>query len=136
MFGLLTIIFSLLVISLNPASSFQDARNAERVSEMSQIMTSVNLFEIGEDSRLNSLTYSDGKPLPVCEEVDSKYTNGIPFPSLDIAPTIISSGYMSEHPTDPQGGVNPYYNICYKTRGGQLTIYAPNIEGEITTLTR
>ena len=43
---------------------------------------------------------------------------------------------MLEHPTDPQGGVNPYYNICYKTKGGQLTIYAPNIEGEITTLTR
>lgn len=136
MFGLLTIIFSIFVLSLNPSANFEEARNAERRFEMSQIMSTLNMFLLREDYSMNSLTYSDGKSLPVCKGVEPDFDNGIPFPSLVIAPTMIAGGYMIEHPTDPKGGATPYYNICYDSSGGQLTLYAPNKEGERVTLTR
>lgn len=94
------------------------------------------MFMIQEEGVSDSFTYSGGKPLPKCAGVEPNFTNGIPFPSLDIAPRLIVGGYMAQHPTDPLGGTDPYYNICYDSLGGQLTIYAPNIEGERVTLTR
>ena len=136
MFGLLTLIFSYLVFSLNPASNFEAARNAERRSEISQIMSSVSMFMIQGYGVSDSLTYSSGKPLPMCAGEKPDFTNGVPFPSLDIAPKLIENGYMAEYPTDPEGGTSPYYNICYSTPSEQLTIYAPNLDGERITLTR
>lgn len=136
MFGLLTLIFSFFVFTLNPSSNFEAARNSERTSEMSQIMSSINMYMIQEEGVSDSLTYSGGMPLPVCAGEKPDFTDGIPFPSIDIAPKLLENGYMVEHPTDPLGGDNPYYNICYDSLGGQLTLYAPNLEGERVTLTR
>ncbi len=136
MFGLLTLIFSFFVFTLNPSSNFEAARNSERTSEMSQIMSSINMYMIQEEGVSDSLTYSGGMPLPVCAGGKPDFTNGVPFPSLDIAPKLLENGYMAEYPTDPKGGDSPYYNICYNSPAGQLTIYAPNLDGERITLTR
>jgi len=135
--GLIAILAAVTIIALNPTGSFEDARNSERNTEMSQIHTAIGRWVATGDGSTSDLRYNVAlTALPVCTGTAPNFTNGVPFPSLQIAPTLVAGGYLSQHPTDPEEGATPYYNICYSSAAGPLTLYAPNVDGTRVTLTR
>lgn len=136
MFGLIAIFFSFLMLTSNPTRSYESARNSERMAEISQLMSAIDRWIVTESDFSGKLTHSGGREVPLCKGTQPDFTNGIPFPSLDIAKSLVSENYLAEFPQDPQFGRTPYYNICYTSTGTKITIYAPNVEGERVSLTR
>jgi len=126
------------IIALNPSSSFARARNSERQTEMAQVFTAMNRWVADGEGSLSNITYSGGTPVPTCAGTAPNFTNGINIPLLDISATLVSSGYLTLHPDDPDdASATDYYKVCYATSTtGPLTMYAPNTDGTRVTMTR
>lgn len=113
MFGLLTILFSFLLISVNPKSSYESARNAEKTTEIAIIWNALNRWEVGsQDNKLENLLANGNKTkIPKCADPlssSSSYalhiTGGLTSESLNTEidfSFLVDEGLLAELPKSP-----------------------------------
>jgi type IV pilus assembly protein PilA len=126
--GLIAVLAAVTIIALNPTASFERQRNSERQTEMAQIHTGYNRWVAEGNSA--TLT-SGGNPLPTCAGTILT-SHGVAFTSINIFPTLTAGGYVPAGITDPETGD---YRVCAATNA-QLTLFAPQTDGTIVTMTR
>lgn len=134
--SLISIIMAVLIIVINPAQHFARARNAERFSEISIILTAIQ--QNIADNR-GTFNCSSG-PLPT-----STTKMASSSPNYNIAACLVPT-YLPDLPVDPSAtgarwiSVSDYdtgYNIWQSSTTGRITVEAPAAElGKTISFTR
>lgn len=141
--GILAILTSAIVIAVNPARQFAQARNAQRWSHVEAILNAVNQNMV--DNR-GAFTCAAG----VIPTTAANMANGAG--NYDICSCVAGSGnnnYLASIPFDPVSGAsqsatpcmvgttyNSGYTIARDATTGRVTVAAPGAEGEIISVTR
>lgn len=117
--ALIGLLAAITIIAINPARNFQDARNTQRRSDVTQILNAITQFTSEQG---NSLAAFGSIPsCPTATEIGTGVGN-INISAL--APT-----YIVSIPVDPSGGTAAAtgYEIC-QAAASRITISAPNAE--------
>ena len=122
--GIIAILASVVIVALNPARQFAQARNTQRSANITAILNAVG--QNMADNR-GVFTCASG-PIPTS-------TTNMSTSSYDIAPCIVPT-YVSIMPVDPNGGAfyyvdNTDYNSGYsiiRDASGRITVSAPAAE--------
>jgi len=116
--ALVAILAAITFIAINPAKNFADARNAQRSSDVAEILSAVTQYTSTQGNTLAGLG-----TIATCPAVTSIGTGGV-----DLSTTLVDT-YIVGIPTDPSVGTAAVtgYNIC-KTATGRVTVAAPNAE--------
>lgn len=143
--GILAILLAITLIALNPNQHFQGARNAQRSSNVSEILNAIYEYQSQNNGTLPPSvqgTIAANSPL-------AKTTPATPG-EVDLCADLVQA-YIAELPMDPSaaaptGGATPCaagttaYNTHYtisKTTGGRFTVSAPDAEGgSVISVTR
>ena len=130
--GIIAILAGVVIVALNPARQFAQARNTQRSSNINAILNAVG--QRLADNRGNWPTSADCPALPTA-------TTTIRSSAFDVVRCIVPD-YMSSLPVDPSTGDftdNTSYNTAYeivKSASGRVTVnaqYAENISGLAST---
>jgi len=132
--ALIAILTAITFIAINPAKNFADTRNAQRSSDVVQILNAMTQYttEQGHDTG----DFADNITIPTCDTV-------APIGPTTCATCVVLEGLLVDEyivgiPTDPLD-TNPAdgygYTVC-QTSGGRLQIDAPGAEGKIISVKR
>ena len=120
--GIIAILAAVVLIAINPARQFAQARDSQRTANLNAILNAV------------------GQRIADCKGIfeGACGTPAVTCPTLPTSPTLIGTTldaclvptYLSAIPTDPKPGTPGGYTISAPT-GGRITIAAP--AAEITT---
>ena len=131
--GIIAILAGIVIVALNPARQFAQARNTQRFSNVNAILNA-----IGQNMADNNGNWTcAGDPvLPTTSEIMASS-------GYDIAPCIIPT-YISIMPVDPTTGVfvstSSYtsgYNVLSDPTTRRVTVNAPDAElGVVVSVTR
>lgn len=123
--GLIAILGSIVTLAANPGRAFQDARNAERRSEVTQISSAITQYIIDGGS-INDFTQGDSDPITVCSSGSDEIVDGtVSDGEVDLT-TLLTNGipsYLVVIPVDPRATIGTGYTIC--TTGNRYTVSAP-----------
>lgn len=134
--GIIAILATIVIVAINPARQFAQARNSQRVSNINAILNA-----IGQN-------IADNKGIFVCPN-GPMYFSGIPGDDIakssgkDLRPCLVPT-YLSEIGVDPIGGTNTCVDDCasgsYDTKytiattsADRYVVSAPNAELFATT---
>ncbi len=122
--ALIIILATITIVAINPGKNFQDARNAQRSSDVNSILNAVTQYTT-KGALLTALG-----TIATCEDVPAGTPIGTGDGNVNLTPlTTGEHDYMVSIPMDPQGGTaeNTGYTIC--TIGTRVQIAAPGAEG-------
>ncbi|HOY46538.1 MAG TPA: type II secretion system protein [Candidatus Dojkabacteria bacterium] len=141
--ALIAILTAITFIAINPAKNFADTRNAQRSSDVTQILNAITQFTSEMNNTTGMLTNPGGVAVPTCP------SDGVPTtyigPSLDagselfvvLEPDLVDD-YIVGIPMDPTlngtpGATTGYgYTICQTGATGRITVAAPLAESDKT----
>lgn len=119
--GIIAVLAGIVLVAINPAKRFQDARNAQRRANLNQLATA-----IGQDMVDNKGVTTCNLPAAV-GIIKSSPT----APDIDLTPCL--SDYMASLPVDPNTGLwtdatsyNTKYSIKQDATTKLITICAPD----------
>lgn len=124
--GIIAVLATIVLIAINPARQFAQARNAQRVSHTNSILNAI-------DQRIAD-----------CKGTFEGVCGGITCPTLPSTTTPIGSTldnclvptYLTAIPAEPVTGSTGYTVVASST-SGRITITAPGVElGESISVTR
>jgi prepilin-type N-terminal cleavage/methylation domain-containing protein len=132
--GIIAILAAIVVVAINPARQFAQARNSQRISNVETILNA-----IGQN-------LADNKGIFVCDgvSIDSSAEHiGTGSGNLNLSPCLVPTYIPSAIPMDPGGAdldagtaADTQYTIKIDSNG-RYTVAAPQAElGEHITLTR
>jgi type IV pilus assembly protein PilA len=140
--GIIAVLAAIVIVAINPARQFAQARNTQRTSNVETILNA-----IGQNM-------ADNKGVFTCSSTPftlPTIATNIANPGTDIASCLVPT-YISALPVDPTGSTTPScvtaqyagsgtYETCYTvakdTTTGRVTVNAPDAElGQIISLTR
>lgn len=121
--GIIAILAAVVIVALNPARQFAQARNSQRSSNVNTILNGVTQRMVDNKGVWSATCGASTVPLP------SSYTNigsGATFVNLD--PCLVST-YLVSIPYDPSGGTaaSTGYHI-YQDTPGRIHVKAPKAE--------
>jgi len=130
--ALIAILTAITFIAINPAKNFADTRNAQRSSDVTQILNAVTQYtsEAGSGHSL-----ADFGTIPACltsgteqQKTDAMAFIGTGSGNIDLTTDLVDE-YIVGIPMDPLSGTaaNTGYKIC-QTTGGRVEIKAPAAE--------
>ncbi|MFS8130462.1 MAG: prepilin-type N-terminal cleavage/methylation domain-containing protein [Candidatus Dojkabacteria bacterium] len=125
--ALVAILAAITFIAINPAKNFADARNAQRSSDVAEILSAATQYTATQGNTVAGLG-----TITVCP-IQTVLGSG----ALDLTAPLVD-GYIVGIPTDPSVGTaaNTGYTIC-KTATGRLTVTAPSAEnGKVISVKR
>ena len=133
--GVIAILAAVVIVALNPARQFAQARNTQRWSNVNTVLNAV--WQRMVDNRGTWVV-----PVGSCTDTlpaagDPAVPIGNDPLNIDLDPCIVPT-YVSQSVLDPSGGtaLDTGYDIRVET-GGRITILAPNAElGEIISVSR
>lgn len=130
--GLIAILATVVLVAVNPAKQFRQARNSQRVANVNAILNA-----IGQNLADNKGEFQCSDSIPSSDTEIGK-------DELDLRPCLVPD-YLSELPVDPQDGANTCespsacltgdYNTGYEVRqeaSGRITVSAPSAEDDET----
>ena len=129
--GIIAILAAVVIVALNPARQFAQARNTQRWSNVNTVLNAV-----GQRMADNKGVFETACAAGVIPTASTTMANGVG--NYDIAPCIIPT-YVSTMPFDPRATGAHYtnntdYNTGYKIQRdattGRITISAPEAELE------
>jgi len=134
--GIIAILAAVVIVALNPARQFAQARNSQRWSNVNTVLNSIG--QRLADNRGNwPLTGGCADALPTTATVV-----GSASANFDLAACVIPT-YVSTMVVDPSGGTNPAttastgYTVSRDSSTGRITVSAPYAElGETISVTR
>ena len=120
--ALIAILAAITIIAINPAKNFQDARNTQRSSDVTQILSAVTQYTSEQGRTLANLG-----TVPLCTATPAAIGTGTG--NIDLAANLVPA-YLVAIPMDPSNGTaaNTGYTIC-QTANSRVQIAAPNAEG-------
>jgi prepilin-type N-terminal cleavage/methylation domain-containing protein len=143
--ALIAILTAITFIAINPAKNFADTRNAQRSSDVTQILNAVTQYTSEQGHQLSDFHIAGGVlAIPTCTGVAGYGAADIGTADGNVDLSELVSDYIVGIPTDPQfssayiaihtpltSGNNTVtgYTICKTTdTGGRVRISAPNVE--------
>jgi len=129
--GIIAILASVVIVALNPARQFAQARNASRSTNISALLSAIDQNRV--ENKGNWTCPSAGGPIP------SSPTNMASTGGYNLLPCIVPK-YMSVMPVDPTNGFfvdDTNYSSGYSVSQdavGRVTVSAPSTELSTTTL--
>jgi prepilin-type N-terminal cleavage/methylation domain-containing protein len=140
--GIVTILMSITIVSINIGGQFKSAREAKRSSDVRLLLDSITQYIIDEKDTADiakdnlSKYLSNGTYIPV----GSVTAENVPTPNIDLCSVLIPK-YIAQMPSDPifdldgSGSIddcNNYHSGYMLTRSleGRLTISAPYSESQ------
>lgn len=129
--ALIAILAAITFIAINPAKNFADARNAQRSSDVTQILNAVTQYTSEQGNAL-----ADLGTIATCGGTPAFSTIGSGSGNIDLTPNLVDT-YIVGIPMDPNGGTpaDTGYTIC-QTTGGRVTVSAPNAEDKTISVSR
>lgn len=124
--GIIAILAAIVIVAINPAKQFAQARNAERTSNVEAILNSIGQ-RMADDKGVFAGTFGTytcpALATPTAREHIDKASGGAGLDLSCLAPTYIAA--LPSDP-DPTYAVAPYtgYDISVDTNG-RVTVYAP-----------
>lgn len=138
--GIIAILATIVIIAINPARQFAQARNTQRTSNVNAILNAIGQNVADNRGLLTGCGPVDGDIRTIAEGASATIT--------DLRSCIVPT-YMSELPFDPSTGNNNCDATCsgattYDTQytvvvgaGGRITVAAPDAElGQTISVTR
>ena len=139
--GLIAILATVVLVALNPARQFAQARNSQRISNVNTILNA-----IGQNIADNKGVFScSGSPYTIAPSPTDMKSGAA---NADLAPCLVPI-YISSIPIEPIASTSPVctpssvapYETCYSvsrdTITGRVTVSAPNAElGQSIFVTR
>ncbi|MEK7664230.1 MAG: prepilin-type N-terminal cleavage/methylation domain-containing protein [Patescibacteria group bacterium] len=140
--GIIAILSTIVIIAINPARQFAQARNTQRVSNVNTILNA-----IGQNLADNKGLLGGGCPSITAGTVYTiAKTGSVVAPAAALIDlTCLTPTYIpSQLPLDPSTGVwtspsdyNTQYNITYDSTSLRYTVFAPKSEiGQTISVTR
>lgn len=129
--GIIAILAGVVIVALNPARQFAQARNTQRWSNVNTILNSV-----GQRIADNKGIFETGCAAGVIPTSTTQL--GSATGNYNIEPCIVST-YVSILPLDPSVGTSTAsgYNISRNATTGRITVNAPNAElTEVISISR
>ncbi len=134
--GIIAILASVVVVALNPARQFAQARNTQRFSNVNAILNA-----IGQNSADNKGVFTCAAGLIPTSTTNMASSSG----AYDIANCIVPT-YISLMPSDPSTAGSHYtsnsdyntgYSLVQSSSTGRITVSAPGQElGQVIAVTR
>ena len=127
----ITILAAAILVGIDPAKRFKQARNAQRWSEVNAILNAVMKYKVDNDGDLptgvDGTIRQLGTAATACDTAPCATANDV---CVDLTDSLVTTGgYLSEIPTDPNGGAaaTTLYTI-QSTASGGVKITACNAE--------
>lgn len=119
--ALVAILAAITFVAINPAKNFADARNAQRSSDVAEILNAITQYTSEQGNSITTLG-----TIPLCTATPARIGTGTN--NINLATTLVED-YIVGIPRDPSGGTDADtgYTIC-RTANGRVTISAPNAE--------
>ncbi|MEI7604086.1 MAG: type II secretion system protein [bacterium] len=132
--ALIAILAAITFIAINPSKNFADTRNAQRSSDVSQILNAVTQYTseqgkaIGDFGAINTCGVGVTKIGTTTSSTSGEWVN---------LTTLLVDSYIVGIPSDPSGysATDSGYTIC-KTTGGRIQVDAPHAENSKTISVR
>lgn len=119
--AIMVVLMGIVLVAVNPARQYQQARDAKRQSDVNAILNALNQYQVDHNG-----TVADIGTFAVCPSVSTIGTG-----ALNLAPALVAS-YMAEMPVDPKttcNAANTCYAVCVTpVPSGRVTVSAPNAE--------
>jgi len=137
--ALIAILTAITFIAINPAKNFADTRDAQRSSDVVQILNAITQYTSEQGHTLTTLTPVTGGNIviPTCTgSVPEMATIGTASGNVNLLTNLVDA-YIVGIPFDPSGGhstTDSGYVVC-QTAGGRVQINAPGAEGAGKTIT-
>lgn len=118
--ALISILAAITFVAINPAKTFADVRNAQRQSNVSEILNAVTQYTAESGHAL-----ADFGAIATCPATSAI---GSGAGNINLS-TLLVDTYIAGIPVDPSSGTaaNTGYTIC-KTASNRVTIAAPDAE--------
>jgi len=127
--ALIAILTAITFIAINPAKNFADTRNAQRSSDVNEILNAVTQYTSEQGH-----TLADLGTIPLCSATPAHIGSGTGNVDLDKAPLVDT--YIVGIPLDPSTGTaaDTQYTICQTAVGGagRIQVSAPLAENSKT----
>jgi len=130
--ALIAILAAITIIAINPARNFEDARNTQRSSDVTQILNAVTQYTARQGNTLSGLG-----TIPLCTATPACIGTSVSDPAcVNLGATLVDE-YIIAIPQDPVGGTeaNTGYTIC-QTAGGRVRVAAPGAENTTISVER
>lgn len=123
--GIIAILAGIVIVALNPAKQFAQARNTQRWSNVNTILNAVGQ-RMADQRGLWTTNATCTATLPATATVIGSGAGNI-----NLSPCLVPT-YVSVLPTDPTGGTDAAtgYTILRDATTGRITIAAPNAATE------
>ncbi len=127
--GIIAILASVVIVALNPARQFAQARNTQRSANVNAILNAVG----------QNMAYNRGVFTCAAGAIPSSATNMVNTAGYNIAPCLVTT-YLPSMPFDPSAAGAHWtdatdYNAGYsisQDAGGRITVAAPSQELGVT----
>ena len=133
--GIIGILAAVVLVALNPARHFAQARNTQRTSNVAAILNA-----IGQNMAENQGVFVCNAPIPTTATLMTSGNN-----NYDIYSCLVPN-FISDLPFDPSApgaqnssplDYNTGYTILQNTTSGRITVSAPSAEqGEVISVSR
>lgn len=107
--GIIAILATVVIVALNPARQFAQARNSQRVSNINAILNA-----IGQNM-------ADNKGVFTC----TTHSLSAASSSVDDIRDCLVTTYMPELPSDPSASTTSGYEVSQSATTGRITVCAP-----------
>ncbi len=129
--GIIAILASIVIVAINPTKQLNDARNAQRRSDVNTILNAVYQYAIDNNGALPTGT---GAISSTQTEICATGGNCTGLVDLDF----LTGSYLTRIPSDPSGSTTNGAGYEIKNdANGRITVVAPDAQnGETITVTR
>ncbi|MEI6221569.1 MAG: prepilin-type N-terminal cleavage/methylation domain-containing protein [bacterium] len=142
----ITILAAAILVGINPALRFQQARNAQRWSEANAILNAVMSYKVDHGGALptgfvaltpailSTTEYTLGTNATGCDSPCASANAAC----IDLRTPIVGGGYLSDIPTDPNGGTaaETFYSVKSTATGGVLVTACSAENSEVISIQR
>jgi prepilin-type N-terminal cleavage/methylation domain-containing protein len=133
--GIIAILAAIVVVAINPAKQFAQARNTERTANITSILNAVGQ-RLADNKGVFAGTFSIGTNNYICGPLPNASTNISSNMATDTTTQTGDLGclvptYIATLPTEPAGASASQYTVQLLSTG-RITICAPEAQNEVS----